>query len=130
MAMSPTGATLYLVPGDKVKIKVPVKPELGSGFFAAEGPIVFNGEPNQVLLRGFIVENTSVGTIEVTDVSEAAVIYTHKKAHENSIWFFALTGETGICTISSMHIHDHSSLVQGGPAHGVYFSDYGEEEEV
>lgn len=121
------GMTIYLVPGDVIKIKSPVKPEIGIGFFVDPGPVTFKGIERS-LIRGFLVEHENIGTITVTDTEEAAVIYSHKKAQRNAIWFFALTGERGVCNVGAIQVHDHTSIVQGGPAHGVYFSDYGEEE--
>jgi hypothetical protein len=76
------------------------------------------------LIRGFAMENTDVGELTVpTDEEGAAIIYKHQKAAKNSIWFFASTGEYALVNIVSVPIHDHSSIVQGGPAYGTYYDD-------
>jgi len=113
---------VYLLAGMRVKIKAPVNVALSQGWFpSSEDQYV--GDSLKTPLRGFIVEDENVGTIELSSETEVSVIYYHKKAAENRIWFFAATGEKAVCTVSSVPIHDHSSVVQGGPAYGTYFSD-------
>jgi hypothetical protein len=119
---------VYLLPGMSIKIEVPVEPGRPSGFFAMPttrinailskffGTINSAGSP----IRGFVVEDKTVGELVIKD---NGVIYTHKKAQKNTIWFFALSGETGTVDVISVPIHDHGSIVQGGPAYGTYFSD-------
>jgi len=116
---------IYLLAGMKAKIKAPVYAELGQGWFPRTELTRIPGQSvAKAPVRGFIVEDEDVGTISLTGISnEVAVIYHHKKAMENKIWFVAATGEIALCTISSVPIHDHSSVVQGGPAYGTYFSD-------
>jgi hypothetical protein len=119
---------VYLLPGMSIKIEVPVEPGRPSGFFAMPtakistilpkffGSINSAGPP----IKGFVVEDKTVGDLVFKD---NGVIYTHKKAQKNTIWFFALSGETGTVDVISVPIHDHGSIVQGGPAYGTYFSD-------
>lgn len=124
-----SGTSVYLLPGMSIKIKSPVNVRNNHGYFVAgEGDIpssilsTFN-DNYQGPIRGFVVENGDIGEITSTNASEAAVIYTHKKAEKNAIWFFAATGQRGVVNVVSVPIHDHSSIVQGGPAFGTYFSD-------
>lgn len=125
MADTVIGTAVYLVPGQSIKIKSPVNPKNKQGFFAA------SSLPNNFVLsntqgkftRGFIVEDDNVGSILPTDSQEAAVIYTHKKPYENAIWFFAATRERGLVKVISVPIHDHSTIIHGGPAYGTYFND-------
>jgi hypothetical protein len=125
------GTAIYLLPGMSERLEVPVSSITGGGWFSAtEIPVGFFSNPNSIsdIVRGFVVEDAAVGTIARTDTTEAAVIYTHRKPYKNSIWFFALTGEYGLVNVVAVPIHDHSSIVQGGPAYGTYFDDNEAEE--
>ena len=110
-----------MLAGMKVKLKVPVKKQLMEGYFPSTEQHLVGGE-KKTPTKGFIVENDDVGSIVAVE-NEVAVIYTHKKSAENSVWFFATTGEKTIISIGHVPIHDHSSIVQGGPAFGSYFHD-------
>ena len=73
---------------------------------------------------GYVLDDTTVGELSLADNNDGGgVKYTHKKAAQNAIWFYARTGEKAVCNIAAIPIHDHSSLVQGGPAFGTYFND-------
>jgi hypothetical protein len=130
-ASSPLVHTLamYLLPGMSIQLKVPVLPERVSGYFAAETGSVnldkFFGTGNSAsdMIRGFVMEDKSVGKLQADPTDPTAIVYTHKRAQKNAIWFFARSGERGVMNIVSVPIHDHSSIVQGGPAYGTYFSD-------
>ena len=117
--------SLNLLVGMKVKIKQ-FKSDGNGGRFILHGkhPIT----KDQELIRGFGVTYSNVGTITEYKEDEISVVYEHKQPKENVIWFFALTGEYGILRVSSVPVHDHSSIVQGGPAYGTYFSGYKEGE--
>lgn len=120
------GTAIYLLPGMSERLEVPVSSITGSGWFSAtEIPVGFFSNPDSIsdIVRGFVVEDATVGTIVSTDTTEAAVIYTHKRPYKNSIWFFALTGEYGLVDVVAVPIHDHSSIVTGGPALATYFDD-------
>jgi hypothetical protein len=125
--MNKTGhsTSVYLLPGMSVKLKAP-------GYFIKHGSVAHEHREGSVktrtLKQGFVVDDETVGTIEAV-TSEPAVIYKHKKAYENIITFYALTGEKGYVYVISVPIHDHSTVIQGGPAHGSYFSDAEEETE-
>jgi hypothetical protein len=117
---------VYLLPGMSIQIEVPVEEKRPSGFFSMPATSIdvskFFGTINNAgaPINGFVVEDSTVGALAATGT---AVVYTHKKAQKNTIWFFAKTGETGTVDIISVPIHDHGSIVQGGPAYGTYFSD-------
>ena len=115
--------TVYMLAGMKMRFKVPINKVKGEGYFAKIGSVSIGGRRKKTLIRGFAVEDSSVGTIAASDSSAVEIIYTHKKALENMIYFFAATGEIATIHIGSVPIHDHSSVVQGGPAYGTYFSD-------
>ena len=128
MADTVKGLAVYLSPGMKIKIKAPVNGVNNQGHFIRTEELpasFFQDYPNASteLTRGFAVENTTVGEFEPVDETEAAVIYWHKQPYPNAIWFFARTGERGLVKVISVPIHDHSTIVHGGPAYGTYFDD-------
>lgn len=113
-----SSTALYLLPGMSVRLKA-------KNFFVHAGPVdhIYQDDTKKSveLLNGFVVDDESVGTIEASD--GPCVIYTHHKFEFNTITFYALTGEKGRVNIMSVPIHDHSSIVAGGPAYGTYFTD-------
>ncbi len=127
MADPISGTSVYLMPGMSVKLKSGLTNRNDFGWFPATEipPGHFNDMTNVGdIIRGFVVEDTRNGGIAVaSDETAAAVVYTHKRVAENAIWFFALSGERGLINVISVPIHDHSSVVQGGPAYGTYFDD-------
>ncbi len=116
------GKAIYLLPGMSYKIESPLNEMNNMGFFIRHDPVKLYGV-TRTLTRGFVIKDTDVGDIEPTSTEEVAIIYTHKRPEKNEIWFYALTGEKGLIEVVSVPIHDHSSIVQGGPAYGTYFSD-------
>jgi len=126
MSDSVVGVAVYMMPGQSAKLKSPVDAKNRRGYFAkTDGlPAGFSVGPNQSdLIRGFVCENTDVGEILPTDTEEAAVVYTHNKPFANAIWFFSRTGEIGLVKVIAVPIHDHSTIIHGGPAYGTYFDD-------
>lgn len=127
MADPISGTSIYLMPGMSVKLKSPLNVRNSFGWFAAENiPNGYFTDMTYVssITRGFVVEDTRVGTIVgAIDEQSTSVIYTHKRVSENAIWFFSITGERGLVNVISVPIHDHSSIVHGGPAYGTYFDD-------
>ena len=75
------------------------------------------------LLRGFVLDDENVGELIASDSEGTVVTYKHKTFELNKITFYAITGEKGIVNVMSVPIHDHSSIVAGGPAYGTYFID-------
>lgn len=115
---------LYLLPGQSIEI-------YAEGYFVRVNDVKIKKDDiiEEVELKnGFRVIDEEVGQIEPVP-DKAAVIYKHKKAENNTIVFYARTGEVGFCNIISVPIHDHSTIVQGGPALGTYFSDSQEDVE-
>lgn len=132
MAQPVQGAAVYLQPGMSIVIEAPVSTRDHFGWFAAENPpaTFFDDLPQSSykvsgkLVNGFAVENSDVGTItEDPDSDGAAIKYTHKVGAENAIWFFSIFDQMGVIKVVAVPIHDHSSIIQGGPAYGTYFDD-------
>lgn len=111
---------VYLIPGMSAKIKALasyISPKANAKFPDDNGQYI-----SLPLVQGFAVLHGDVGTIEAVP-GEPAVKYTHKKFSMNKIYFLSRTGELGAVDIISVPIHDHSSIVTGGPAYGTYFTD-------
>lgn len=111
--------SVYLLPGMQAKMKA-------SGYFVTIGDREIEADNGtyvkRTLVNGFAVQYDDVGSIEAVP-NEPAVIYTHKKFGLNKVFFFARTGEISVVDIIAVPIHDHSSILTGGPAYGTYFSD-------
>jgi len=110
---------MYLLPGMKAEFTTP-------GFFVGTTPrkkLQADGEyKDEALLNGYTVEDEDIGTIEAGKEPNS-IIYTHKKFAHNKITYYAKTGEIGEVDIIAVPVHDHSSIVTGGPAYGTYFTD-------
>ena len=116
---------VYLIPGMYADFWIPVDSNNNFAMFPTKaGELVINGVTHKVT-NGFFVENEEVGEItkELTD-GKFGVEYWHKKPEENSIWFISADPAVRVLfSVLAVPIHDHSSIVQGGPAYGTYFSD-------
>lgn len=127
MADSITGIAVYLMPGMSVRLVSSLTNRNNFGYFAAQDiPTGYFGDTTYVgdITHGFVVEDTRNGDLSVmTDDIGTSVTYTQKRIASNSIWFFAVSGERGLVNVISVPIHDHSSIVHGGPAYGTYFDD-------
>lgn len=118
-AESRATTSIYLLPGMSAEIYMP-------GFYIAYGNRKVEVQSGQYedreLLQGYVVQNEDVGSIEPV-TGKPAVIYIHNKFGSNKIFFYSRTGEVAIVDIIAVPIHDHSSIVAGGPAFGTYFTD-------
>jgi len=127
MSESISGTSIYLVPGMSVKLKSSLGIKNLYGKFAArEIPPGHFKDLTYVskIIRGFVVEDTRNGTIkEASDEEAAVIVYTHRRVAPNAIWFFSTNGERGLVNVISVPIHDHSTIVHGGPAYGTYYDD-------
>ncbi len=111
---------IYLIPGMSAKITALasyISPKTSAKFPDDNGQFI-----DLPIVQGFAVLHGDVGTIEAV-ADEPAVKYVHKKFSMNKIYFLSRTGELGLVDIISVPIHDHSSIVTGGPAYGTYFTD-------
>ena len=123
MKRSVIGKAIYLLPGMRVEISAPGELIETATELEVEDDAFGGGTKKVPLINGFWVEDEDVGEIEPASDDIVGVKYTHKRAGNNSIWFESRTGHTGLVSVISVPIHDHSSIVQGGPAYGTYFTD-------
>lgn len=114
-----TNIPVYLQPGETYTFYIPVTMENNMGYFPRRG--VFPGTTTE-FKQGFYVENTEVGDIVHPHEDKVAVDYRHKLPKENTIWFHAATGERVRIMVLTVPVHDHSSIITGGPAYGTYFT--------
>ena len=126
MSDNVTSTSLYMLPGQKVKLSVPFDERASGGFFcwpSTKGKRFKDTDiPKEEIIRGFWVEYSDVGSLE-EDSDGVGVLYTHNRMESNAVWFFAATGEVSVCNIVAVAPHAHDSIVAGGPAFGTYFSD-------
>lgn len=115
--------SLYLIPGMVVELKIPS--DGGKGAFRSTG--TYNdGITEYTLTNGFYEESQgAVGVLQNPSTTEVAIEYHHQKPEENAIWFVPANDPDSkvLFNVIAVPIHDHSSIVQGGPAYGTYFSD-------
>lgn len=116
-----------LTPGMYIDLKIPAVTETQynpNGLFPEFREVVVAGE-KKIPVRGFVVENAAVGEVIPVTYNDTSVRYIHNKPYPNRIYFFALNdANTYIINIVAVPIHNHSSISQGGPAYGTYFTDY------
>jgi len=116
---------VYLIPGMYADFWIPVDELNNRAVFPTRATSITVGGVLHDIKNGFYVENEEVGTIkkELTD-GKFGIKYWHKKPEENSVWFLSADPAVRVLfSVLSVPIHDHSSIVQGGPAYGTYFSD-------
>jgi hypothetical protein len=119
MPDSTFNTAIYLLPGMSAEIRAH-RSFVGHGVRTVSDS---SGKETSVeLVNGFGVLYPDIGTIAAVP-QVPAVIYTHKKYGLNKIIYFSINGEMSYVDIISVPIHDHSSIVTGGPAYGTYFTD-------
>jgi len=117
-----------LSPGNTYKIKVPIKKDLGTGYSPKTGNVELDNKTYELKV-GFLLVNEESGIGELLDnyPNEVAIDYKPLLYGESTIYFYASTGEIIRFGIMPTEVHDHSSIVTGGPAYGTYFTDLTEE---
>lgn len=125
--MSTGSMTVVVSPGMKLKLTIPVSSDSQIGSFrSTDTTKLWMGE-ELPMVGGFIVEDENVGNIEPLTGEDAGcvgVYYTQKIYGSNKVVFFGTILEEFTFNMVNVPIHDHSSLAQGGPAHGTYYSEY------
>lgn len=113
--------SLFLIPGMTAKIKA-------LDHFIWDKPTVMHrhidgSTSERTVVNGFVVDDEEVGSLTAVE-NEPAVRYLHKKYSENVITFYSRHSESvGKVYVTAVPIHDHASIVTGGPAYGTYFTD-------
>ncbi|MBV5347933.1 hypothetical protein JZU46_06945 [bacterium] len=117
--------TINMTAGTYIDISTPTDLETGQGQFPKKSgeTIKINGVI-RTHIYGFISENELIGTVEEVPGTDVKVRYSHKKSEANRIYFYTANDEKYTIAIIAMPIHDHSSIQQGGPAFGTYYSDH------
>lgn len=127
MARNVSTTSIYLLAGMRAEFSIPRNDKNPKNAFASKNTeyAAEDGTTRDLSqTNGFYVEDEDVGEIEEVATDKVAVTYLHKKAEKNTIWFVA-ANQTDLARfdIIAVPIHDHSTIVQGGPAYGTYFSD-------
>jgi hypothetical protein len=118
-------SSLYLIPGMKAELWIPINEYNNTAMFPISAKTYKVNGIEYELKNSFYEE--SQGTVgELTRVldDKFGVEYWHKRPEKNAIWYISAHPNIRVLwSIISVPIHDHSSIVQGGPAYGTYFSD-------
>lgn len=120
-------ASISLTPGMTLEIKIPVSVDSG-GYPNGSFPSLYNeinmAGSEKTLMNGYSVENDIVGHLELMD-DGISIRYVHEKPYPNRIFYHPVVSEdVYVISIVAVTVHDHSSMSQGGPAYGTYFTDY------
>lgn len=116
--------SLFITEGMQITLEIGVDHKAGHGCFPRLDPVSLHNE-ERTLVNGFVSEFDSIGRLIAAD---AGAIYQHLESKENRVYFYADNGSIQVINITSMPVHDHSSILQGGPAFGTYASDYEDED--
>lgn len=115
-----TSSSIALLPGMVATLEV-------KNTFAHSGPMLHN-DVSRTLINGFLSEDETIGTVSpVSGIEGTIVEYKHLKSLSNKVWFYGRCGEIGLFTVVYVPIHDHATLVTGGPAFATYASEPREE---
>lgn len=121
---------IALPAGTSIRLSVPIDVATGDGHFPLEETEVHIAGKKLILVNGFAVEDPEVGELTaVNDAGRPEVIYKHNKQKENKIYFVSATKLYQTLSIVNIPIHDHSSITQGGPAFGAYYTEYKADED-
>lgn len=117
--------TVIMSTGQRIRIEIPVNVQAGTvpyGVFKYPYASINWAGTQRPLTNGFLSEDETIGTLEAIN-NCVGVYYTHLQGLSNKIYFFTNMDEIFLIEILPMGIHDHSSIGQGGPAHGTYASE-------
>lgn len=116
---------INLIPGMTIEVGIVMdigEGGRGMGAFISPSTTKTHDGKTYNLVNGFAVEDDTVGSIEPIS-GKPAVKYTHHKPEKNKIYFWSFEEWLVALSIVGVSIHDHSSIIQGGPAFGTYFTD-------
>ena len=110
--------------GTTYKIAIPQDLDLGVGFYPRTTQVKVDGEL-VTLKAGFRLVNEEEGIGKLDDnysKKELAIDFTPYQHGDFIIFFYALTGEIIRFGASPIDVHDHASIMTGGPAYATYYS--------
>lgn len=109
--------------GVTYKIALPQEISLGAGFWPRTKNVIVNDE-EITLKAGFRLEKEKEGIGKLADnyPNELAIAFTPYQHGDYAIFFYAHTGEVIRFGASPVEVHDHASIMTGGPAYGTYYS--------
>lgn len=112
-------SSIYLIPGMEISLVVSnMAPKVGNFIYLDE-----NSEYKTVqLINGFFLVDETSGILTPGSGNSSAT-YVHTKFSKNRIVFVSVNKDIATLDIIAAPIHDHSSVLTGGPAFGTYFSD-------
>jgi hypothetical protein len=116
--------SVHMGVGQKIRIEIPVitTGAILSGHFATKETTIDIGGSTKSVTNGFFLDNDLVGSL-IAVPNCPAVIYTHKQPYSNTIYFKGTGDKMATIDIIGASVHDHTSIYQGGPAHGTYSSE-------
>ena len=112
-----------MTPGHDYKINVLVSRDDGAGFSPKIGSAEVGGITKQLKVGFYLVNEGEIGELIDRYPKEVAIAFRPKLYGEATIYFFASTGEIIRFGIMATEVHDHASILTGGPAYGTYYSD-------
>lgn len=105
--------------------KIAIPPDLYTltGFHPRTQPITINNV-SYTLKAGFRLDKEEEGIGKLEDVykNELAIDFTPYQYTDYSIFFYAITGEVVRFGAAPVQVHDHASIMTGGPAYGTFYS--------
>lgn len=106
--------TVTMNVGDKCTLLIPCTPENMGGYW----PTTAVGFQN-----GFKLLDTTAGSIVKVHNDKVAIDYEHKTNLTNVIIFESISGDVIRIVAGNIMVHDHATIVTGGPAYGTYATE-------
>lgn len=109
--------------GNTYKIAVPVERSLGSGYYPRTKDVII-GDRLYTPKAGFILmgEDDGIGILTDAYPKELAIDFKPLVYADYEIFFYSLTGEVVRFGATPVEVHDHASIMTGGPAYGTYYT--------
>lgn len=106
--------TVPMNSGDVCTLQIPCTDENMGGYW----PTQADGFKN-----GFKLLNEEAGSIVKVHDDKVAIDYQHKSNMTNEIIFESISGDVVRIVAGNIMVHDHASVVTGGPAYGTYATE-------
>lgn len=122
MLTSVTNTSVYLRAGEVYSFVIPNDTLNNKGYPPKVGSFTYDGV-SRTYINGFWLESEVVGEILEPIADKVGMVYRHKLPQENVIWFESFLGHKVRYSIGNIPVHDHASIVTGGPAYATYYSE-------